>query len=325
MADTELPDRATSAPRPGLGHPGAAAFCDELRGGEYDAALQRYSALPSGELREFYVAAAADTPMLDPEVHDAPHWAEQLMAVHGGAALSWTIMAATRRCAAWRVRGGGPVDLVPADVHATFFGLLRRSERDLRQAVRLDPADPVPWTELIISGYGLQIPLEERCRRHDRAVALAPDLYRAPGQLLQGLCTKWGGSDDLALQFARAVDDLSPAGSPNHRLVAEAHLERWVQRRCPANTYFDEDVVAEILAAAERCVLHPEFVDTVRHPAAAVARNTFAVCLFAAGLDELARQQATLLADRLSEWPWRYLGDPGERFDHVLKSATTTT
>lgn len=325
MATQEQPGRAMSAPRPALGHPGAAAFCDELRGGEHDSALQRYATLPSAELREFYVAAAADTAMLDPDVHDAPRWAEQLLEAHGGVSMPWTVRAATRRSAAWQVRGGGPVDLIPAGVHATFFGLLRLAERDLRQAVRLDSADAVPWTELIITGYGLQIPLEERCRRHDRALALAPDLYRAPGQLLQGLCTKWGGSDDLALQFARDVADQSPPGSPNHRLVADVHLERWIQRRCPATAYFDGDVVAEIVAATERCVLHPAFVDTVAHPAAAVARNSFAVGLFAAGLDDLAREQAQLIADRLSEWPWRYLGDPRERFDHVLGAAATTT
>ncbi|MGC4857375.1 hypothetical protein ACLQ24_29425 [Micromonospora sp. DT4] len=142
---------------------------------------------------------------------------------------------------------------------------------------------PVPrdeaaaWTERIIIARGLQLGQNEARRRYDRLAQQHPHHATAQAALLQQLCPKWSGDGDRAFAFARECAQAAPVGAPNAVLVVEAHLERWLD--------FDTDrertayvrstpVAEEIMQAAQRSMLHPDFVD---RPGWVWVRSSFAL------------------------------------------------
>src|SRR2546423_13211616 len=99
------------------------------------------------------------------------------------------------------------------------------AREDLRRASRLDEADPTPgvWQLPAIRGLqeGIEVGLE--CFREVQA----RHRWSVQGhiQTLQLLTEKWGGSHQAMFGFGRAASASGPAGSPGHRVIADAHVE----------------------------------------------------------------------------------------------------
>jgi hypothetical protein len=114
-----------------------------------------------------------------------------------------------------------------------------------------------------------------------------------------------------------------PAGSPLGQLTAVAHLEHWLDLpREEDDEYIrSASVRAELLAAAERSVLHPDYVRRPRWP---IAHNVFAMALKFS--DELAAAavQFDTVGDLITEWPWYYAGEPVEVFQQVREETYRT-
>jgi hypothetical protein len=95
--------------------------------------------------------------------------------------------------------------------------------------------------------------------------------------------------------------------------VAEVHLEHWVDlakdRRAE---YLRQSYVhRELVEAAERSVLHPEF----RRPFGWVTvQGTFAALFGLIGDQERAAAHFRALGNLASSYPWSYLGDPADTF-----------
>jgi hypothetical protein len=112
---------------------------------------------------------------------------------------------------------------------ARFHQRLAQAEEVLAPATEANPDDPALWTARLTTARGLEMGLAEAGARYHRLAEIDP--HHLPGQaaLLQQLCPKWGGSWNLAFDFARECAAAAPSGAPNPVLVVEAHLERWCQ------------------------------------------------------------------------------------------------
>ena len=84
-------------------------------------------------------------------------------------------------------------------------------------------------TARLITARGLRLGLSEARRRYHRLAEIDP--YHLPGQwqYLQQLCPKSGGDWARTHAFARETAEAAPPGSFGPVLVAEAHLEHWLE------------------------------------------------------------------------------------------------
>lgn len=204
---------------------------------------------------------------------------------------------------AWQARGAARAQHVSDDAFETFFARLRDAEADLVEAADRDPSDGVVWSQLVVSGRGLQIPVTELRGRLDKARERSPELLRAHLQYLQSACEKWYGSDAEMFEFARSAGDSAPDGSPLRALIASAHNERWLDddehlRRA--------EIQDELREAAERSIWHPTWRD---HAENVVALDHFCMAFFLGGASTSAERVARQIAGRFGIEPWRYLRD----------------
>ncbi|MFI1993331.1 hypothetical protein [Actinoplanes sp. NPDC020271] len=210
---------------------------------------------------------------------------------------------------AWKIRTGYRASHVSPEQFAAFHDLLRRAEIMLIGATARTPGDPALWTTRITTARGLELGQSEARRRYDRLAEVAPHHLPAQRQLLQQLCPKWSGSWERAHAFAREAAGAVPPGAHNAVLIAEVHLEHWLDLQSPGNlTYLRMDPArSEVYDAARRSVWHPEFRRT--HGWVGVM-NTFAAVF--ALLDDMPAVGSlfTALGDLGCEWPWEYIGDP---------------
>jgi hypothetical protein len=134
-------------------------------------------------------------------------------------------------------------------------------------------------------------------------------------RLLQQLCPKWSGSWEAAHGFARECLLNSPEGSLSGGLVAEAHLERWLDLPSAGSERTDylrrPHVHAELVEAAERSVLHPYY-----RPAYGwvTIQGVFAALFSLIGDTARAAAHFRALGNLASDYPWSYLGKPADAY-----------
>lgn len=291
--------RRTSAfrPDPCVGDARARTLLDALLAGDLETVRAEILGAETPTRLEFLCAVAARADgrpaVLDRWVEAEPRSARALL-LRGAHGVGW----------AWQARGGARAEDVAPEAFDVFFDRLRDAEADLVAATRADPSDGVAWSQLVISGRGLQIPKVELHARHRAAVERAPRLLRADLELVQGISAKWSGSDEEALAFARRATRSAPPGVPNHALVPAAHIETWI---------LDDDhlrrgeVQDEIAAAAGRSIWHERWIDAPEH---AVAPNLFCMAFHLGGAAVAAERTARQIGGRVTAAPWRYVGGP---------------
>jgi hypothetical protein len=222
--------------------------------------------------------------------------------------LAWLLRGSQSVSEAWAARGRGYATTVEEDAWPTFIERLDAAERDLVEAARR--GDPLAWSMMLVSGRGLEVPKEELAYRYRSATMASPALCTAADQYLQGLCAKWGGSDEAMFEFARDVVSSAPVGDPRHRLIPIAHFERGINFRDEAKgtgAYRQDPMArAEILAAAERSVFRPDFGTTPQHR---LTLNWFAMALGWFRCFEEARPLFERIGIAPTLWPWAFYGD----------------
>ncbi|MEV8035765.1 hypothetical protein [Streptomyces sp. NPDC086182] len=129
------------------------------------------------------------------------------------------------------------------------------------------------------------------------------------------MCPKWGGSWEAAHGFARECLLGAPEGALNGGLVAEAHVEHWLDLSSDGNArtgYLRQaHVHAELVEAAERSVLHPSYRPTYGW---VVIQGDFAALFSMIGDTARAAAHFRALGNLASEYPWSYLGEPAKEF-----------
>jgi hypothetical protein len=248
--------------------------------------------------------------------------AEEFLAELPPSPLARRLLAARLIAKAWEIRSAKRATHVRRDQFIGMRAQLLKAEPILLELTAEDPGDVVAWVFRLRSARGLEVGQSEARRRYDRLARFAPHSFAAQSQLVQQLCPKWSGSWEALHTFARECLDAAPAGSLSPAVVGEAHLEHFIELDGAEQTGYLRKVAVqqEIIAAADKSVLHPNFVGGYYWPRAC---GVFAVLFNKIGDHERAAACFRRLGDEVaSEYPWQQLyAEPAAAFDSLRDKA----
>ncbi|QBJ90887.1 hypothetical protein D0Z67_11615 [Streptomyces seoulensis] len=282
---------------------------------------QHLAGLPQGSDTSQVFGTVAGTEGVERALRD-------LVAAAPDDVFALTLLGAREIAIGWEIRTAARAESVTREQFATFHAHLRTAEQLLIRATALDPSYVPAWAERLNTARGLGLGQNEARRRYDRLAKSHPHHFTAQTRLLQQLCPKWGGSWEAAHSFARDRMLGAPDGSLSAGLVAEAHLEHWLDLDAgeERHAYLRQSHVhAELVEAAGRSVLHPEFR---RDPGWVTVAGCFAALFSLIGDTARAAAHFRALGNLASKLPWSYLGDPAEAYvrhrDAALAPASPT-
>lgn len=271
-----------------------------LEAGDLESVVAAYGAADASR-REFFVQVLTE----GSTVAALESWPSR----RPGSAEAYLLRGAQRTTWAWQARGRGDTESVEANAWDDFFNRLRSAEADLLRAVELAD-DGVAWSRLLITGRGLEVPLDELRARYARATDASADLTFAADQLLQSLCEKWLGSHEEMFAFARATVASVSDGDPRLRLIPLAHLERvfaFGDDFLGGSRYRAEPGVhSELIAAAERSVFRFDHRVSPQHR---ITLNAFAMAFCHFGRFDAARPLLDWIGSSPTLEPWASFGD----------------
>lgn len=279
---------------------------DEAAGrGDWHAVSALITPVEDQDLRAFYVGVLADRGGPQP-------WIGRWLTAQPQSALPHLVRGAHAVHWAWEARGSGAASTVSQEQFAAFFQRLEVAEDSLEEAVRIDPGDATAWAELINTAIGRQLGVDEAERRFQEVVARHRWHRSAHARMLQRKCAKWGGSDELALEFARSTVEQMPAGCTLGSMVAVAHFEAALRADGATEDYLGRpEVLAEVHAAADKSVRHPRFR---RIPGHQTADGWFALVFQLAGDHPAAAERFDAIGDLPTELPWGYYRDAARAY-----------
>ncbi len=297
---------------PGFDDPAAAKLRSAVEGRDWDTARGLLSRVTDPDDLIFYVNLCAD-------VDGVQDWIGEKVTAEPESTLPLLVQGACDIVWAWEARTGARARLVSREQFELFFRRLKTAEDCLDEVIERNPDDVTARALLLTTGRGRHVDRAEQQQRFDEVIRRHPQHWYAHRQMLQYLCKKWYGSHDEMFEFARTAAAKAPDGSPLPTLVAEAHLEKWMEDlsnsdvdRVAAQQYLRRpDVLAEINAAADRSVRHPDYVRRLGWPG---PHNTFAVCFVRAKDWPAADEQFRAIGQRVAEWPWTRLGNASHEF-----------
>jgi hypothetical protein len=298
MASTVIPDFDAAA-----AHPEVAALRRALLERDWSAVRAIYD--PMGwDGRQLLVYDAADQAGVE-------DFLQQVIERAPDDVVAKTMYAVRLVVMGWDVRTAARAKDVSREQFEVFFDHLRRAEAVLIWVCAKDPGNAAAWCERITTARALQLGQSEARRRYDRIVEQVPHYLPAQTALLQQLCPKWSGDMAAMHAFALQCAQDAPAGAHNGALVVDGHLEHWLE--VEGDTYWkDPSVRAEIRAAGERSVLHPDFRRT---PGWVSALNMFAAGYSLIEEWSLAKRCFLELGPYANKWAWMYFkGGPQEAF-----------
>lgn len=200
----------------------------------------------------------------------------------------------------WDVRGGGRASTVSREQFDVFHDHVQRADVMFREVLARDPGNVCALEWRITAARALSMGQSETMRRWSQLAAHRPHMLAGQQQTLQGLLPKWGGSWERAWDFAVGCARSAPPGAPNPVLVADYHLERWLEES-------DEAYLAahrhDLAYAADYSVLHPDYRPRLGWVG---VHNMFAMALGKAGEFDRAAKVFDRLENRVSEHPWGY-------------------
>jgi hypothetical protein len=272
-----------------------------ITAGDWPALAAFIAALPDADSRNFAVRTIGKT-----------NGSEAFLgrAAETGDTLALLLFASRHVEMGWAARGGQPAKNTRRGQFDRFHEHLNEAERLLVEVTGREPDNAPAWDLRIANARGLELGTAEALRRYQRLAVHHPHHYPAQAQLLQQLCPKWGGSWDQMYGFARECAATAPAGAVNPMLVAEAHIERWLNMpglprvAAPVRT---AEVRAELSEAAHRSVLHPAYRREYRFYS---AHSTFAMAFSVAGAYAKAAPHFRAAGRYHASTPWFYQNFP---------------
>ena len=273
---------------------------------DWPAIRQFASRFPRGADRTFVTTTVAGVPGIEQALRGP-------VAANPDDLFAATLLAAREVIIGWEIRTAARAKYVSSEQFRAFHQHLRQAEQLLIRVTAADPAADLAWTERLNTARGLELGQSEARRRYDRLTRHHPAHFSGQARLLQQLCPKWGGSWEALHSFARECMLTAPPGALNAGLVAEAHLEHWVDLEKSEQTEYlrRPDVHRELAEAADRSVLHPAFRRTYGW---VTVQGTFALMFSLIGDLPRAAVHFRALGNLATEFPWNYLGDPAKAY-----------
>lgn len=274
--------------------------------------------LETQERDECAAAAAVDTVG---DVDGVEDLLEDRLAQAPDDVLARTMLANRQVRIGWAIRTSARADQVSAQQFTDFHAWLRKAEQHLIAACAIEPEWSVPWLNRLTTARGLQLGVIEARRRYDRLAEHHPHHSSAQSNLLQMLLPKWYGSWDEAFGFARASADAAAPGSRSKALVADVHLEKWLDLKggdAGRNYLASREVNDELQSAARASVWHPDY----GRPYGWINdHSVFAVLHALAGRTAEAAPHFQALGDYLDDWAWGYLGTGAQQTVNKVRLA----
>ncbi|MHC3468378.1 tetratricopeptide repeat protein [Streptomyces sp. 7R007] len=237
--------------------------------------------------------------------------------------LPHTLLAERYVRVGWGIRSGARAQYVSRDQFEQFHSWLRKAEQLLIEVCARQPEYAPAWTARLLTARGLELGQSEARRRYERLAEHHPHHLRAQSLLVQQLCPKWGGTWEAAHGFAGECAAKAPDGSCAGALVAEAHIEHWLELDGAAATEYMRDVAVrdELRRAAQSSVLHPAHRPGWQSTG---AHSAFALAFSLGGQLQDAAPHFAALGDTASESFWQYLPQWRSRFAHHRTAALAT-
>ncbi len=137
---------------------------------------------------------------------------------------SASILATVMVREAWRRRGRRPASAVSREDFEAFHTMLGSAEAFLADAVVAWPHHAPLRVAALDTARGLGAPIEERIGRWNAVAKIEPHNFAGAHRTLQSITRKWGGSHELAAQFAELCAQ-SPEGSSTLAMFPTAYIE----------------------------------------------------------------------------------------------------
>jgi hypothetical protein len=235
-------------------YPEVAAAEDAIQAGDWPAFRACYDAARDWRGRQ-YVMAATD------QLAESEKFLKTVIERDPEDLVATTMYAARLVRIGWQIRTRRRAQYVSAAQFEAFHNHLREAEQILIWVCARDPGFVPAWAERVTIARGLGLGQAESRRRYDHVARHDPHNLEAQRSLLQELCPKWHGSFPDMHAFAAECAATAPAGAPNAALVVVGHMEHCLDESPrKVKEYFGAPAVRrEIMAAAERSVLHPDF------------------------------------------------------------------
>ena len=293
-APARIPEFDPIAPYPEL----AALRADVLRG-DWTRVSAFLTGLDDGSDRHKAVWIVAETPAAGPFLAGAA-------AEHGDDPLARTVLAAHHIHLAWEARGDTVAKYVTQEGAEGFHRHLHIAEDLLGALAAEHPEETSAGALRLTTARGLSLGTDEAMRRYRQLAEHDPQHRPGQTQLLQALLPKWGGSWKASFDFARECMAGARPGGLGAVLVADLHIERWlnVGGRTDSAHMRSPEVVAELTAAAEASVLHPDFASRYH---LVEAHGHFAAAFGLGRQYRLAAPHFRAMNGYATESPWAYL------------------
>ncbi|GAA2893392.1 hypothetical protein Acy02nite_28090 [Actinoplanes cyaneus] len=279
------------------GDPAALTLREAALRGDWPAVRAFLAGVADSNARYFYLRVVA-------RAKGAERWLDQVVRANPADTLALLVYGHRLIAWAWEARGSGAAFTV-SDMYARVFRTrLGEAEAYLGEVVSRNPGDADAWAGLITCNRGLQRGLDEAWRRFNGSRAADANHWGAHAAMLQQLCGKWGGDDQMMHRFAVESAAAAAEGSPVTCLVPEAHIEIWVG------------------GAGQKYIRRPEVIEEIRKAAAwgpnspayrpfagdAVVHNLFARAFMNAKLPSEAAPHFAAAGSRVVELVWADAG-----------------
>ncbi|MEV6736084.1 hypothetical protein AB0N14_03670 [Streptomyces sp. NPDC051104] len=296
--------------------PELAPLRSAARAGDWAATQAFFAGLDSVDKVSFALGALAD-------IDGTEEYLEKAAAALPGNPLPATLLAERYIRIGWGIRSGARAKHVSRDQFDRFHAWLRKAEQMLIEVCAEQPAYAPAWTARLLTARGLELGQSEARRRYDRLSAHHPHHFRAQSQLLQQLCPKWGGSWEDAHGFAQGCASAAPDGSHAGILVAEAHIEHWLELDGSEATAYMRGLPVrdDLRHAAQVSVLHPDYRPGWHW---ITGHSAFALAFSLGGHLEDAAPHFAALGNAASKSSWQYLADWKSRFTKYRTAALAT-
>ena len=294
----------------GVAFPELARLRDATAGGDWQAVSNFFGHLADEDDRSFAAGVVSGVP-------GAEIFLSEVASREVSFTLPRVLLAKRYISMASEARTARRAKYVSRQQFAVFHDHLRSAEQLLIEVTAREPANGMAWALRLPTAMGLELGQSEARRRYDRLAMHNPHHFIAQGSLLQQLCPKWGGSWDAMHGFARACLLAAPPGRLSGVLIAEGHLEHWLDlggaTRTDSVKYLRQPHIhREIIEAAEASVLNPAFRPCYAHVS---AHGVFAMAFSQIGDYPRAAVHFRALGNVASDYPWSYFGDKVAAFE----------